>query len=67
MLVDVLYPACDVPVAGGAAEAYLYNEWNNGATVVEKVGEADWGIDWGEPQLPSSFASPTSFSTWIHA
>jgi hypothetical protein len=45
----VVVIACDAPVDGGAAEAYLYDERKNGATFVAKVGEADWGSDWGEP------------------
>jgi hypothetical protein len=45
----VIVIACDAPVDGGAAQAYLFDERNNRAIFVEKVGEADWGIDWGEP------------------
>ena len=47
----VVVIACDFPV-GGTAAAYLYDERANGPVLLKKVGEADWGGDWG--------AGPTS-------
>jgi hypothetical protein len=48
----VVVIACDAPVDGGAAEAYLFKESQDSATYLKKVGEAEWGTDWGVP--PSS-------------
>ena len=44
----VVVIACDAPVDGGAAQAYLYDEVAGTARYIETVGEADWGSDWGE-------------------
>ena len=38
--------ACDFPV-GGTAEAYVFNEGSNSATMLGDVASANWGPDWG--------------------
>lgn len=42
----VVVLACDFPV-GGTAAAYAFDERNNSAVLLGKVGAADWGPDWG--------------------
>jgi hypothetical protein len=42
----VVVLACDFPV-GGTAAAYLFDERAGGAVLLGRVGEANWGPDWG--------------------
>lgn len=42
----VVVIACDYPV-GGTSAAYLYDVRANNAVLFGKVGDADWGPDWG--------------------
>jgi hypothetical protein len=42
----VVVLSCDFP-EGGTAGAYLYDVHANSATLLGKVGEANWGDDWG--------------------
>ena len=42
----VVVLACDFPI-GGTAAAYLFDERNDAAVLLAKVGSADWGGDWG--------------------
>jgi len=42
----VVVIACDFPV-GGTAAAYLFAEHGRGATLLGRVGAANWGPDWG--------------------
>ena len=42
----VVVLACDFPI-GGTAGAYVFDEHGAGATLLGRVGGADWGGDWG--------------------
>jgi hypothetical protein len=42
----VVILACDFPI-GGTAAAYVFDERRSGAVLLARVGDANWGGDWG--------------------